>query len=122
MHCFDTETQRWKPLLTSMAPLPRKGHTIVPVRKNKEILLLLLGGAPSGGSSLRMDMEVAMTKHAELETGRAVWQRQRVAGNPPLPRHGHTCTVVDRRRLVVFGGASAHDETLLNDLHVLDFE
>ena len=63
-----------------------------------------------------------MTKHAELETGRAVWQRQRVAGNPPLPRHGHTCTVVDRRRLVVFGGASAHDETLLNDLHVLDFE
>ncbi|KAL3516071.1 hypothetical protein ACH5RR_022973 [Cinchona calisaya] len=88
---------------------PCAGHTLIAWEGKK---LLSIGG------HTKDPLETMQVKVFDLQTGS--WSTLKTYGKPPASRGGQSVTLVGTS-LVIFGGQDAK-RSLLNDLHILDFE
>ncbi|XP_051114672.1 uncharacterized protein LOC127240186 [Andrographis paniculata] len=105
-----TTTMIWEKVLQMgevNLPGARWGHTCNAVSGGRRVYVL--GGY--GQSFSRTDrVDIFFTEYL-------CWRVAMMRGNPPAPRHSHSCTTVGDR-LFVFGGTDGTKP--LNDLHILD--
>jgi len=108
LYILDIETLAWNQAYTAgTSPSARSRHTATLVNGNK---LYIIGG----GGDTRVYNDIYL-----LDTETMSWSRPQVKGTAPLPRWGHTCTLVGNK-LVIFGG---NDGTrMLNDIIILDMK
>ena len=90
-------------------PSPRSRHSATALGTN----MVVFGGV-GGGNDLHI-----------LETDTLTWYIPKVGGEPPLPRFGHTATLVESkadqtRKLYIFGGHDGRRSQA--DLHIFDTE
>ncbi|KAG8471121.1 hypothetical protein KFE25_009542 [Diacronema lutheri] len=94
LDCARAEWHAWAPAGDeAFVPAPRMGHTLTHSRE--------LGGALLFGGE---DGETSYNDVALFETGVRAWRPLRLSGMAPVPRAGHSATLVSPSRLYVFGG------------------
>lgn len=139
-HTFDAGTNNngsnqgmiagWRQIITSLAPLPRKGHTVCVIAGK----VVMFGGETASGvtnESYEIDTNALQnfvrsnspsTISRTRMTGLAAsWSPCILTGKPPIPRTRHSCCVIpgSKNRAAMFGGTQDH-RAGLNDLHILD--
>ncbi|KAM9842955.1 uncharacterized protein ACBR49_014336 [Aulostomus maculatus] len=110
MFILNTLTWRWK-IVTAKGNIPTLAyHSAVFFKKE----LFVFGGVQPGHSSADKSCSNALyIFNPEFE----LWYKPIVEGDKPLPRFGHSATLLSQK-LIIFGGRKT--ATYLNDLHVLD--
>lgn len=105
-------------------PSPRSGHSLTVLGG----AAYLFGGLGEGGSSVDADgLEVfgptneVFYCRLEAAGSRSAmrWERCSCGGEAPLPRWGHTATVISKKEFVVIGGFHS-DTNRFNDVHIFD--
>ncbi|KAM7375792.1 hypothetical protein PAMP_005563 [Pampus punctatissimus] len=115
-HCYsevyilNTLTWKWR-LVTAKGNVPTLAyHSAVFYKKE----LFVFGGVePSQSSGDKSCSNTLYIFSPEFE----LWYQPIVEGDKPLPRFGHSATLLSQK-LIIFGGRKT--ATYLNDLHVLD--
>ncbi|XP_053191135.1 uncharacterized protein zgc:163014 [Scomber japonicus] len=115
-HCYsnlyilNTLTWKWR-LVTAKGNVPTLAyHSAVFYKKE----LFVFGGVqPSHSSGDKSCSNALYIFNPEFE----LWYQPIVEGDKPLPRFGHSATLLSQK-LIIFGGRKT--ATYLNDLHVLD--
>ncbi|KAJ1621224.1 hypothetical protein T492DRAFT_887345, partial [Pavlovales sp. CCMP2436] len=93
---LECSTLTWRPLETEdFVPEPRMGHSLTFVEA--------IGGALLFGGE---DAVASFNDVAVFETCVRAWRPLQLSGMSPLPRAGHSATLVSPSRLYVFGGRS----------------
>jgi len=118
LHCLDTTSLSWsRPAAACSAPIEREGHTAATIGSR----IFIFGGTWVDDE----DNSIYLNDLYALQTeGHPTWSQPASSGEPPIPREGHTASVVGTQ-MVVFGGAGLDaDERSINlhDLHVLSTE
>uniref|UniRef100_A0A8D3CRB2 Zgc:163014 n=1 Tax=Scophthalmus maximus TaxID=52904 RepID=A0A8D3CRB2_SCOMX len=110
LYILNTVTWKWK-LVTAKGNVPTLAyHSAVFYKKE----LFVFGGVQPGHSSGDKSCSNALyIFNPEFE----LWYQPIVEGDRPLPRFGHSATLLSQR-LIIFGGRKT--ATYLNDLHILD--
>ncbi|KAG7511431.1 acyl-CoA-binding domain-containing protein 4-like isoform X1 [Solea senegalensis] len=110
IYILSTLTWKWK-LVNAKGSIPTLAyHSAVFYKKE----LFVFGGVQPGHSSGDKSCSNALyIFNPEFE----LWYKPIVEGDRPLPRFGHSATLLSQR-LIIFGGRKT--ATYLNDLHVLD--
>ena len=115
LHRLETKAMAWsRPMATGVAPIEREGHTAATVGQR----IFFFGGTWVDDE----DNSIYLNDLYILQTDGLTWEQPATGGEPPIPREGHTASVV-RNQMVVFGGAGLDCEERsinLHDLHVLD--
>ena len=115
LHRLDTTSLTWsRPLVGGTAPIEREGHTAATIGTR----IFVFGGTWVDEE----DNSIYLNDLYILQTDGLTWEQPATGGEPPIPREGHTASVV-RNQMVVFGGAGLDCEERsinLHDLHVLD--
>nr|XP_019940457.1 PREDICTED: uncharacterized protein LOC109628035 isoform X2 [Paralichthys olivaceus] len=107
---LNTLTWKWK-LVTAKGNIPTLAYHSALFYKKE---LFVFGGVQPGHSSGDKSCSNALyIFNPEFE----LWYQPIVEGDKPLPRFGHSATLLSQR-LMIFGGRKT--ATYLNDLHVLD--
>jgi len=119
LNCAKGEWHAWSSTEEdSFVPLPRMGHSLTFVET--------IGGALLFGGE---DAVASFNDVAVFETGMRAWRPLQLSGMSPLPRAGHSATLVSPSRLYVFGGRSraradagarAPEFRYLQDISILD--
>ncbi|KAF0044423.1 hypothetical protein F2P81_003581 [Scophthalmus maximus] len=112
LYILNTVTWKWK-LVTAKGNVPTLAyHSAVFYKKE----LFVFGGVQPGHSSGDKSCSNALyIFNPEFE----LWYQPIVEGDRPLPRFGHSATLLSQR-LIIFGGRKT--ATYLNDLHILDLD
>ncbi|XP_058471663.1 uncharacterized protein zgc:163014 isoform X1 [Solea solea] len=110
IYILSTLTWKWK-LVIAKGSIPTLAyHSAVFYKKE----LFVFGGVQPGHSSGDKSCSNALyIFNPEFE----LWYKPIVEGDRPLPRFGHSATLLSQK-LIIFGGRKT--ATYLNDLHVLD--
>ncbi|XP_037652330.1 acyl-CoA-binding domain-containing protein 4 isoform X1 [Sebastes umbrosus] len=110
LYILNTLTWKWK-LVTAKGNIPNLAyHSAVFYKKE----LFVFGGVqPSHSSEDKSCSNALYIFNPEFE----LWYQPIVEGDRPLPRFGHSATLMSQK-LIIFGGRKT--ATYLNDLHVLD--
>ncbi|XP_074548873.1 uncharacterized protein LOC141807017 isoform X2 [Halichoeres trimaculatus] len=110
LYILDTLTWKWK-LVTAKGNVPDLAyHSAVFYKKE----LFVFGGMkPSHSSEDKSCSNALYIFNPEFE----LWYKPIVEGHRPLPRFGHSATLMSNK-LIIFGGQQT--ATFFNDLHVLD--
>ena len=107
LHVLDCRSFTWtRPPAFGTPPSPRAGHTACVLSGNE---LLVFGGGYL--NKVHNDLHV-------FNADTSVWSRPSDTGDLPIPRAGHSSSVIGGNRIVVFAGGDAED--VFNDLHLLD--
>lgn len=107
LYILDTETLTWTcPETFGTPPAARAGHAACCVF-GRHVLVF-------GGGSIR---NKAFNDLHLFSVDTLAWSRPSDTGDLPVPRAGHSCTMVGTR---LFAFAGGDDQTFFNDLHVLD--
>ncbi|XP_076834239.1 uncharacterized protein LOC143480428 isoform X2 [Brachyhypopomus gauderio] len=110
IYMLDTLTWKWK-VINAKGNVPSLAHHSATIYKNE---LYVFGGMrPShvpGGKACSNALYIFNPEHE-------LWYQPIVEGDRPLPRFGHSTTLLSNK-LVIFGGRKS--AAYLNDLHVLD--
>ncbi|XP_039992656.1 acyl-CoA-binding domain-containing protein 6 isoform X2 [Xiphias gladius] len=110
LYVLNTLTWKWK-LVTAKGNVPTLAYHSAAFYKRE---LFVFGGVLPGHSSGDKSCSNALyIFNPEFE----LWYQPIVEGDRPLPRFGHSATLLSQR-LIIFGGRKT--ATYLNDLHVLD--
>ena len=120
----DTGTLKWLKLrCAGDIPSPRSGHSLTVINNcafvfggSGENSTIDENGIETFGPSAEMyccRLEAAGSRQPMR------WERVTTGGEAPLPRWGHTATVIDKTTFVVFGGFHT-DTNRFNDLHIFD--
>ena len=96
---FNTDSFAWmQPRTTGFAPTERYGHTLTLTPDGR---LLIFGGCT-------ISKETGIPKYnddvRQLDTNTMVWIRPRIDGPCPTGRYGHSATIMDNGKIVIFGG------------------
>ena len=134
LHAYDTVNEKWTEVLSSLAPLPTKGHTMVsiyatpPSSETEEeqsqslnlsaVPYLICFGGTSQYSSTKTD-QMSFCKVESALQGEGVWEVCTPSGDGPSGRSAHTMTVLSKFSFAIFGGVDSKDE-FLNDLFIYD--
>ncbi|XP_061599277.1 uncharacterized protein zgc:163014 [Cololabis saira] len=110
VYILNTLTWKWR-VVTAKGNVPNLAHHSAVFYKKE---LFVFGGVQPSASSKDKSCSNALYIFSP-EYG--LWYQPIVEGNKPLPRFGHSATLLSQK-LVIFGGRST--ATYLNDLHVLD--
>jgi N-acetylneuraminic acid mutarotase len=114
LHCLETRSLSWsRPSSSGTAPIEREGHTAATIGGR----IFIFGGTWVDDE----DNSIYLNDLHCLDTSSLSWSAPQTSGEPPIPREGHTSSVVGQQ-MVLFGGAGldASDRSInLNDLHVL---
>ncbi|XP_051942582.1 uncharacterized protein zgc:163014 isoform X1 [Hippocampus zosterae] len=110
LYILNTLTWRWK-LVTTKGNVPTLAyHSAVFYKKE----LFVFGGVHASQSSGEKTCSNALyIFNPEFQ----LWYKPIVEGDKPLPRFGHSITLLSHK-LIIFGGRKT--ATYLNDLHILD--
>ncbi|KAM8737127.1 kelch domain-containing protein 2 isoform 2-T2 [Acanthopagrus schlegelii] len=110
LYILSTLTWKWK-LVTAKGNVPNLAYHSAAFYKRE---LFVFGGVQQSHSSGEKPCSNALyIFNPEFE----LWYQPIVEGERPLPRFGHSATLMSQK-LVIFGGRKT--ATYLNDLHVLD--
>ncbi|XP_056282582.1 uncharacterized protein zgc:163014 isoform X1 [Pseudoliparis swirei] len=110
LYVLDTLSWKWK-LITAKGNVPHLAYHSAAFYKKE---LFVFGGVRPGHSSVDTSCSNALyIFNPEFE----LWYQPIVEGDKPLPRFGHSATLMSQR-LIIFGGRKT--ATYLNDVHVLD--
>uniref|UniRef100_A0AAQ4QRF3 Zgc:163014 n=1 Tax=Gasterosteus aculeatus aculeatus TaxID=481459 RepID=A0AAQ4QRF3_GASAC len=110
LYVLNTLTWKWK-LITAKGNVPNVAYHSAAFYKKE---LFVFGGVQPSHASVDKSCSNALYIFSpEFE----LWYQPIVEGDKPLPRFGHSATLVSQK-LIIFGGRKT--ATYLNDLHVLD--
>nr|XP_015825630.2 rab9 effector protein with kelch motifs isoform X2 [Nothobranchius furzeri] len=110
LHILDTLTWKWR-LVTTKGKVPNLAfHSAVFYKKELYVFGGVQPGHPQGDQLCSNALYIFNPEHE-------LWYMPIVEGSKPLPRFGHSATLL-AQKLVIFGGRKT--STYLNDLHVLD--
>ncbi|XP_078134258.1 uncharacterized protein LOC144535595 [Sander vitreus] len=110
MYILDTLTWKWK-LVTAKGDVPNVAYYSAAFYKKE---LFVFGGVKPSHSSVAKSCSNALyIFNPEFE----LWYQPIVDGDKPLPRFGHSATLMSQK-LIIFGGRQT--AAYLNDVHVLD--
>ncbi|XP_048831063.1 uncharacterized protein zgc:163014 isoform X1 [Brienomyrus brachyistius] len=110
VHVLDTLTWKWK-LIAARGDIPALAYHSAVIYKKE---LFVFGGIrPSGCPDGRACSNALYIFNPEFE----LWYQPIVEGDRPLPRFGHSMTLLSDK-MIIFGGRKT--SAYLNDLHVLD--
>ncbi|XP_073340570.1 uncharacterized protein [Pagrus major] len=110
LYILNTLTWKWK-LVTAKGNVPNLAYHSAAFYKKE---LFVFGGVqPSHSSGDKPCSNALYIFNPEFE----LWYQPIVEGDRPLPRFGHSATLMSQK-LIIFGGRKT--ATYLNDLHVLD--
>ncbi|XP_020485797.2 uncharacterized protein zgc:163014 isoform X1 [Labrus bergylta] len=110
LYILNTQTWKWK-LVTAKGNIPNLAYHSAAFYKKE---LFVFGGVqPSHSSADKPCSNALYIFNPEFE----LWYQPIVEGDRPLPRFGHSATLMSHK-LMIFGGRKT--ATYLNDLHVLD--
>ncbi|XP_022048956.1 rho GTPase-activating protein gacHH [Acanthochromis polyacanthus] len=110
LYILNTLTWKWK-LVTAKGNVPNLAYHSAAFYKTE---LFVFGGVqPSHSSGDKPCSNALYIFNPEFE----LWYQPIVEGDKPLPRFGHSATLLSQK-LVIFGGRKT--AAYLNDLHVLD--
>ncbi|XP_031134579.1 rab9 effector protein with kelch motifs isoform X1 [Sander lucioperca] len=110
MYILDTLTWKWK-LVTAKGDVPNVAYHSAAFYKKE---LFVFGGVKPSHSSVAKSCSNALyIFNPEFE----LWYQPIVDGDKPLPRFGHSATLMSQK-LIIFGGRQT--AAYLNDVHVLD--
>lgn len=144
-YALNLETHFWHKIQCSLAPLPRKGHSmnVAPVLVDGEIqeVLVVFGGYASESHTLSNSLHICTCRDIlstldKYETkilknsgildyaAPVTWRILHCSGKPPPARYRHcACVIPDSNIMVVFGGIVNSTDTIRasNEIFVLDF-
>ncbi|XP_039641661.1 rab9 effector protein with kelch motifs isoform X2 [Perca fluviatilis] len=110
LYILDTLTWKWK-LVTAKGDVPNVAYHSAAFYKKE---LFVFGGVKPSRSSVDKSCSNALyIFNPEFE----LWYQPIVDGDKPLPRFGHSATLMSQK-LIIFGGRQT--AAYLNDVHVLD--
>ncbi|XP_061649768.1 uncharacterized protein zgc:163014 isoform X1 [Phyllopteryx taeniolatus] len=110
LYILNTLTWKWK-LVTAKGNIPTLAYHSAAFYKKE---LFVFGGVhPSQTSGEKLCSNALYIFNPEFQ----LWYKPIVEGDKPLPRFGHSATLLSQK-LVIFAGRKT--ATYLNDLHVLD--
>ncbi|TWW72148.1 rab9 effector protein with kelch motifs [Takifugu flavidus] len=110
LYILDTLTWNWK-IVTAKGNVPKLAYHSATFYKKE---LFVFGGVhPSSSSGEKLCSSALYIYNPEFQ----LWYKPIVEGDKPLPRFGHSATLMSDK-LVIFGGRTT--ATYLNDLHILD--
>ncbi|XP_059209254.1 uncharacterized protein zgc:163014 [Centropristis striata] len=110
LYILNTLTWKWT-LVTAGGNVPKLAYHTAAFYKKE---LFVFGGVqPSQSSEDKSCSNALYIFNPEFE----LWYQPIVEGDKPLPRFGHSATLMSQK-LIIFGGRKT--ATYLNDLHVLD--
>ncbi|KAK2826115.1 hypothetical protein Q5P01_020329 [Channa striata] len=110
LYILNTLTWKWK-LVTAKGNVPSLAYHSAACYKKE---LFVFGGVhPSHSSGEKSCSNALYIFNPEFE----LWYKPIVEGDRPLPRFGHSASLL-AQRLIIFGGRKT--ATYLNDLHILD--
>ncbi|XP_075874300.1 kelch domain-containing protein 1 isoform X2 [Nelusetta ayraudi] len=110
LYILDTRTWRWR-LVNAKGNVPKLAYHSAAFYKKE---LFVFGGVePSHSPGDKSCSNALYIFNPEFE----LWYQPIVEGDRPLPRFGHSATLM-LQKLVIFGGRKT--ATYLNDLHILD--
>lgn len=116
VYCFDLKLSKWIKVFTadnkeSKGPAPRLGHTFIACNH----LIYMFGGM--SGSTFYHDTWVFDTKTNK-------WHELETKGVAPSPRSGHSASILDGKKLCIFGGMNQGENNveIMDDVQVLDLE
>uniref|UniRef100_A0A8C7F7X0 Zgc:163014 n=1 Tax=Oncorhynchus kisutch TaxID=8019 RepID=A0A8C7F7X0_ONCKI len=110
LYILNTLTWKWK-LVTARGDIPMLAYHSATIYKKE---LFVFGGVhPSRCPGGKVCSNALYIFNPEFE----LWYQPIVEGDRPLPRFGHTTTLLSNQ-LLIFGGRKT--ATYLNDLHILD--
>ncbi|XP_041809693.1 acyl-CoA-binding domain-containing protein 4 isoform X2 [Chelmon rostratus] len=110
LYILNTLTWKWK-LVTARGNVPNLAYHSAAFYKKE---LFVFGGVqPSHFSGDKSCSNALYIFNPEFE----LWYQPIVEGDRPLPRFGHSATLMSQK-LIIFGGRKT--ATYLNDLHILD--
>lgn len=120
---FNSDSFSWmQPRTAGFGPTARYGHSLTLTMDGR---LFIYGGTTidkdSGVPKYNDDIRV-------LDTETMIWTRPRLNGQSPTGRYGHTATLMDEDKIVIFGGwgrGGCQSKECISDpnaysLHVLD--
>ncbi|XP_077476986.1 uncharacterized protein LOC144089735 isoform X1 [Stigmatopora argus] len=107
LHILNTLTWKWK-LVTAKGNVPYLAYHSAAFYKKE---LFVFGGTHQNEEKSCSNALYIFNPEFEL------WYKPIVEGDKPLPRFGHTATLLSQN-LIIFGGRKT--ATYLNDLHILD--
>ncbi|XP_061700516.1 uncharacterized protein zgc:163014 isoform X2 [Syngnathoides biaculeatus] len=110
LYILNTLTWKWK-IITAKGNIPSLAYHTAAFYKKE---LFVFGGVhASATSGEKLCSNALYIFNPEFQ----IWYKPLVDGDKPLPRFGHSATLLSQK-LVIFGGQKT--ATYLNDLHVLD--
>ncbi|XP_037096701.1 acyl-CoA-binding domain-containing protein 4 isoform X2 [Syngnathus acus] len=110
LYILNTLTWKWK-LVTAQGNVPTLAYHSAAFYKKE---LFIFGGVhPSQSSGEKSCSNALYIFNPEFQ----LWYKPIVDGDKPLPRFGHSITLLSHK-LIIFGGRKT--ATYLNDLHILD--
>ncbi|XP_040268158.1 RING finger protein B-like isoform X1 [Bufo bufo] len=112
VYVLDTLDWKWT-LLTAVGKVPTLSyHTAVMYQRE----LYVFGGlCPQVAADSGVGTNALYIFNSEYK----IWYQPIVEGERPLPRYGHSATLLGNR-LVLFGGRHSPSSVYLNDVHILD--
>ncbi|XP_077123630.1 uncharacterized protein LOC143779956 isoform X8 [Ranitomeya variabilis] len=112
VYVLDTQDWKWT-LLAAVGKVPTLCHHTASMYQRE---LYVFGGlCPQVGADSGVCTNVLYIFNPEYK----IWYQPIVEGERPLPRYGHSATLLGNR-LVLFGGRRAPSPVYLNDVHILD--
>ncbi|CAJ0937155.1 unnamed protein product [Ranitomeya imitator] len=112
VYVLDTQVWKWT-LLAAVGKVPTLCHHTASMYQRE---LYVFGGlCPQVGADSGVCTNVLYIFNPEYK----IWYQPIVEGERPLPRYGHSATLLGNR-LVLFGGRRAPSPVYLNDVHILD--
>ncbi|XP_069807061.1 rab9 effector protein with kelch motifs-like isoform X2 [Dendropsophus ebraccatus] len=112
VYVLDTLDWKWM-MVTAVGKVPTLTHHTATMYQRE---LYVFGGlCPQVGADFGVCTNALYIFNPEYK----IWYQPIVEGERPLPRYGHSATLLGSR-LVVFGGRRSPSVVYLNDLHILD--
>ncbi|KAG8448981.1 hypothetical protein GDO86_015883 [Hymenochirus boettgeri] len=112
VYILDTLEWTWS-VVTAVGKVPTLSHHSATIYQSE---LYVFGGmCPQLGTELGSCTNSLYIFNPEYK----IWYQPIVEGERPLPRFGHTATLLGNR-VVIFGGRRSPSPVYLNDLHILD--
>ena len=130
----------WVKLVSSLAPLPRSGHTLTTLKVDEKQLILLFGGYSRETSATSNSIHICFTDDIikylhdyenipkynssgiQNNVKPITWRTLKCHGKLPIPRHRHSASIIKQSNvqyLAIYGGINSNNE-ILNDLCLLD--
>ncbi|KAK5574910.1 hypothetical protein RB653_010164 [Dictyostelium firmibasis] len=99
-----------KPSVSGTLPPPIYGHSSTQVGRK----MFVFGG--------NLQENVQVNDMYQFNTSNYSWSKPRPMGEPPMPRYGHSASLIYDNYILIFGGNNTKSSKPLNDIHIFNTE